>query len=59
MLANFVGTIVIDLIGRILAAFGFLSLMVAAFVRVGSETAFILNSARLIPITASAAPRSR
>lgn len=31
------------------AAFGFLSLVVAALIHVGSETAFILNSARLIP----------
>jgi cation transport ATPase len=46
---NFVGTIAVDLIGIALAAFGFLSPVVAALVHVGSETAFILNSARLIP----------
>lgn len=46
---NFAGTIAVDLIGIALAAFGFLSPVVAALVHVGSETAFILNSARLIP----------
>ena len=49
VMANFVGTIVIDLVGMGLAAFGLLSPIVAAFIHVGSETAFILNSARLIP----------
>jgi len=46
---NFAGTIAIDLIGIALAAFGYLSPILAAFIHVGSETAFILNSARLIP----------
>ena len=46
---NFAGTIAVDLIGMALAAFGFLSPILAAFIHVGSETAFILNSARLIP----------
>lgn len=46
---NFAGTIAIDLIGMVLAAFGYLSPILAAFIHVGSETAFILNSARLIP----------
>ncbi|MGO1592102.1 MAG: hypothetical protein ACTHW1_10390 [Ancrocorticia sp.] len=46
---NFAGTIGVDLIGMELAALGFLSPMLAAFIHVGSETAFILNSARLIP----------
>ncbi|WP_211215799.1 heavy metal translocating P-type ATPase [Microbacterium indicum] len=49
VMANFIGTIVIDLLGMSLAAFGFLSPVVAALIHVGSETAFILNSARLIP----------
>ncbi|MFC0672344.1 heavy metal translocating P-type ATPase [Brachybacterium hainanense] len=49
VIANFVGTIVIDLIGMGLAAAGLLSPVAAAFIHVGSETAFILNSARLIP----------
>jgi heavy metal translocating P-type ATPase len=46
---NFAGTIAIDLIGMGLAAFGYLTPILAAFIHVGSETAFILNSARLIP----------
>lgn len=46
---NFVGTIAVDLVGMGLAAFGLLGPVVAAFIHVGSETAFILNSARLIP----------
>lgn len=46
---NFAGTLAIDLIGIGLAAFGLLSPIVAAFIHVGSETAFVLNSARLIP----------
>lgn len=46
---NFIGTITVDLIGMGLAAAGLLSPIVAAFIHVGSETAFILNSARLIP----------
>ncbi|MGO2035148.1 MAG: heavy metal translocating P-type ATPase [Brevibacterium sp.] len=46
---NFAGTIAIDLIGMALAAAGLLSPVLAAFIHVGSETAFILNSARLIP----------
>lgn len=49
ILANFVGTITIDLIGMVLAAFGVLGPVFAAMVHVGSESAFILNSARLIP----------
>ncbi|MCT3012192.1 cation-translocating P-type ATPase, partial [Propionibacterium freudenreichii] len=46
---NFVGTIVVDVIGMVLAAFGLLGPVLAAVVHVGSESAFILNSARLIP----------
>lgn len=46
---NFAGTIAVDLIGMGLAAFGVLSPILAALIHVGSETAFILNSARLIP----------
>lgn len=49
VMANFVGTIAVDLVGMALAAAGLLSPVLAAFVHVGSETAFILNSARLIP----------
>lgn len=46
---NFAGTIAIDLVGMLLAAFGLLGPILAALIHVGSETAFILNSARLIP----------
>ncbi len=49
VMVNFVGTIAVDVIGMLLAAFGLLDPVLAAFVHVGSETAFILNSARLIP----------
>ncbi|MDR1264121.1 MAG: cation-translocating P-type ATPase [Propionibacteriaceae bacterium] len=46
---NFCGTIAVDLVGMVLAAVGLLGPVGAALVHVGSETAFILNSARLIP----------
>ena len=46
---NFAGTIAVDLIGMGLAALGLLGPVLAALIHVGSETAFILNSARLIP----------
>lgn len=49
VLTNFVGTIAVDLVGMLLAAFGILGPVLAAIVHVGSESAFILNSARLIP----------
>lgn len=48
---NFVGTIVIDVIGMLLAAFGILTPILAALIHVISESVFILNSARLIPRT--------
>jgi heavy metal translocating P-type ATPase len=47
---NFAGTIVVDVCGVGLAAFGFLNPLLAAFIHVASELAFILNSARLLPI---------
>ncbi|TAN27180.1 MAG: cation-translocating P-type ATPase [Castellaniella sp.] len=46
---NFSGTIGIDLLGIVLAAFGLLSPLLAAFIHVTSEMIFILNSARLLP----------
>jgi P-type E1-E2 ATPase len=46
---NFAGTLLVDGIGVGLAAFGLLSPLLAAFVHVSSELAFILNSARLLP----------
>ena len=51
---NFVGTLVVDSIGVGLAAFGFLNPLLAAFIHVSSEMAFILNSARLLPPVSSA-----
>jgi Cd2+/Zn2+-exporting ATPase/Cu+-exporting ATPase len=47
--ANFVGTIGVDTVGIVLAAFGLLNPLLAAFIHVASELAFILNSARLLP----------
>jgi heavy metal translocating P-type ATPase len=44
---NFWGTIVVDTIGIALAFFGLLAPIIAALIHVGSELAFILNSARL------------
>ncbi len=46
---NFAGTISVDTIGIVLAAFGFLSPLLAAGIHVVSELVFILNSARLLP----------
>jgi Cd2+/Zn2+-exporting ATPase/Cu+-exporting ATPase len=46
---NFGGTIAVDAVGIVLAAFGFLNPLFAAFIHVSSELAFILNSARLLP----------
>ncbi len=50
---NFAGTIAVDTIGIALAAFGLLNPLVAAFIHVTSELAFILNSTRML------APRER
>lgn len=44
---NFWGTILVDLTGIVLAFLGQLSPILAALIHVGSELAFILNSARL------------
>ena len=46
--ANFTGTIVVDAAAMALAAFGVLTPILASVVHVGSELAFILNSARLL-----------
>jgi heavy metal translocating P-type ATPase len=51
IMQNFVGTLVVDSIGVGLAAFGFLNPLLAAFIHVASEMAFILNSTRLLPRT--------
>jgi len=46
---NFVGTIAVDVLGMLLAAFGLLGPLLAALIHVVSELAFILNAARLLP----------
>ncbi len=46
---NFAGTLIVDVIGVVLAAAGFLNPIFAAFIHVSSELIFILNSARLLP----------
>lgn len=51
IMQNFVGTLAVDSIGVGMAAFGDLNLLVAAFIHVTSELAFILNSTRLLPRT--------
>jgi len=55
---NFAGTLVVDALGVGLAAFGLLGPLLAAFIHVASELAFLLNSARLLP-SPRAANRSR
>ena len=46
---NFAGTVVVDVAGMIAAGLGLLGPVAAALVHVVSESAFILNSARLVP----------
>ncbi len=53
---NFAGTLAIDAIGIGLAAFGMLNPLIAAAIHVGSELAFILNSARLLALDPERAP---
>jgi cation transport ATPase len=59
IMQNFVGTVVVDSVGVGLAAFGFLNPLLAAFIHVSSEMAFILNSARLLPPVRSAKELAR
>jgi P-type E1-E2 ATPase len=49
ILQNFSGTLAVDGVGIVLAAFGFLSPTLAAFIHVSSELVFIMNAARLLP----------
>jgi len=49
VMANFAGTLAVDAVGVSLAAVGVLGPVLAAFVHVASELAFILNAARLLP----------
>jgi Cd2+/Zn2+-exporting ATPase/Cu+-exporting ATPase len=50
---NFAGTLIVDALGVGLAAFGLLGPLLAAFIHVASELAFILNATRLLPGRAS------
>ena len=52
IMQNFAGTLGVDAVGMGLAAFGFLNPLLAAFIHVASEMAFILNSTRLLPARA-------
>jgi len=49
IMQNFAGTLIVDSVGVGLAAAGILNPLLAAFVHVSSELAFILNSTRLLP----------
>jgi len=49
VMQNFTGTLLVDGLGVGLAAFGFLNPLLAVLIHVGSELAFLLNSARLLP----------
>jgi P-type E1-E2 ATPase len=49
IMQNFVGTLAVDSVGVGMAALGFLNPLLAAFIHVSSELAFILNSTRLLP----------
>ncbi|WCA43167.1 heavy metal translocating P-type ATPase [Actinomyces oris] len=49
IMVNFAGTVVVDVVGMIAAGLGLLGPVAAALVHVVSESAFILNSARLVP----------
>jgi len=49
IMQNFAGTLIVDSVGVGLAAAGILNPLMAAFIHVSSELAFILNSTRLLP----------
>ncbi len=49
IMQNFAGTLIVDTIGVGMAACGMLNPLLAAFIHVTSELAFILNSTRLLP----------
>ena len=59
IMENFVGTLVVDAVGIGVAAVGLLNPLLAAFIHVSSELAFILNSTRLLPGRAASPARSR
>jgi heavy metal translocating P-type ATPase len=49
IMTNFIGTLIVDAVGVLLAAFGYLNPLLAALIHVSSELIFIMNSARLLP----------
>jgi P-type Cu+ transporter len=49
IMQNFYGTLIVDGIGVLMAALGLLNPLLAAFIHVSSELAFITNSTRLLP----------
>lgn len=53
VLQNFAGTLAVDGLGVLAAALGMLNPMLAAFIHVASELAFLLNAARLVPVRAA------
>lgn len=56
IMQNFTGTLLVDGVGIALAAFGYLNPLLAAFIHVASELAFMLNSTRLLPRGSSLTP---
>jgi P-type E1-E2 ATPase len=54
IMQNFVGTLLVDGVGVLLAALNMLNQLLAAFIHVASELAFILNSTRLLPGSSTA-----
>jgi Cd2+/Zn2+-exporting ATPase/Cu+-exporting ATPase len=59
IMQNFWGTLLVDGGGVLLAALGLLNPLIAAFIHVSSELAFILNSARLLPARRAAGNSAR
>lgn len=59
VLQNFAGTIAVDSVGILLAAFGILNPLLAAFIHVASELTFILNSTRMLAKTSTDAVPAR
>ena len=48
IMQNFYGTLIVDGVGVLMAAFGLLNPLLAAFIHVSSELVFISNSTRLL-----------
>ena len=56
---NFAGTIAFDSVGMVLALLGALNPLLAAFIHVGSEVFFLLNSVRLFPMFGKFRPNKK